>query len=173
MRAHQHGKGHNHASEHFDGPQARAGEAVRQRRRSRERPWTKWTSRRVLLCLILSFGTLASALTYTVLHHNQRCLTRKQTAVASSGRGPKRRHWRRDNLAAELRFRQQCKSAFGGAGGAQRVRLRTVAIVGAPQQACLVTVWVSVDLKHALQVSDYVIADLEPFTQDHALCQFQ
>ena len=103
---------------------------------------------------MLSFGTLASALTYTVLHHNQRCLTRKQTAVASSGRGPKRRHWRRNNLAAELRLRQQCKSAFGGGGGLQRVKLRTVAIVGAPQQAYDNRAWVSVVLKHALQVSD-------------------
>ena len=80
--------------------------------------------------LILCFATLASALTYMVLHHNQRCLTRQRTAVAASGRGPKRRHWRRSNLAAELRFRQQCRSAFGGTGK-QPVHLNTVAIVGA------------------------------------------
>ena len=114
-------------------PQGRAGEPTRQRRRSRERPWT---SSRVLLFMILSVGTMASALTYTVLHHNQRCLTRKQTAVAASGRGPKRRHWRRDNLAAELRLQQQCRSAFGGIASPQRVKLKTVAIVGALYQAC-------------------------------------
>ena len=107
-----------------------AGVPGRGRRRSKERPWT---SSRVLMFMVLSFGTLASALTYTVLHHNQRCLTRQRTAIAASGRGPKRRHWRRNNLAAELRFRQQCKAAFGGIAGKQPVKLRTVAIVGACQ----------------------------------------
>ena len=131
MRASLHGNAYTHSGDHTDGPQGHWGEPVRQRRRSRER---QWTSGRVLLLLVLSFGTLASALTYTVLHHNQRCLTRQQTAVVASGRGPKRRHWRRDNLAAELRHRQQCKSAFGKSG-AQRLQPRTVAIVGTSSQA--------------------------------------
>jgi len=107
-----------------------AGMPSRGRRRSKERPWT---SGRVLMFMVLSFGTLASALTYTVLHRNQRCLTRQRTAMAASGRGPKRRHWRRSNLEAELRFRQQCTCAFGGIAGKQPEKLGTVAIVGACQ----------------------------------------
>ena len=105
-----------------------AGLLSRVRRRSKERPWT---SGRVLMFLVVCFATLASALTYTVLHHNQRCLTRQRTTVAVSGRGPKRRHWQRSNLAAELRFRQQCRSAFGGSVGRQPKQLESVAIVGA------------------------------------------